>query len=87
MSVDTHSTTAAEQSWINNSTDPAKAALCVPLAAAFNRLDAGLLEPVLAAGCVYESQSAIEGMRGKMEVLELPRSESSPRCTRPAPPT
>ena len=59
----------AEQSWIDGSPDPAKAALCVPLAAAFNRLDAGLLEPLLTEGCVYESQSAIEGMRGKAKVL------------------
>ena len=41
----------------------------MPLAAAFNRLDAGLLAPILTEGCVYESQSAIEGMRGKAEVL------------------
>ena len=62
--------TPAEQSWNDGSVDPAKASLCVPLAAAFNRLDAGLLEPILTEGCVYESQSAIEGLRGKTEVLD-----------------
>ena len=61
--------TPAEQSWIDASANVAKAALCVPLAAAFNRLDAALLEPHLTEGCVYESQSAIEGLRGKAEVL------------------
>jgi hypothetical protein len=69
MIVGIHSTTPAEQSWIDAAVEPAKAALCVPLAAAFNRLDAGLLAPILTEGCVYESQSAIEGMRGKAEVL------------------
>lgn len=69
MSVGTYDTTTAEQSWIDGSADSAKAALCVPLAAAFNRLDARLLEPLLSDGCVYESQSAIEGVRGKAEVL------------------
>jgi hypothetical protein len=63
------SPTPAEQSWIDSSGDPAKAACCVPLAAAFNRLDAGILEPVLTHGCVYESQSAIEGLRGRAEVV------------------
>jgi hypothetical protein len=62
--------TPVEQSWIDGAGDAAKAALCVPLAAAFNGLDAGLLEPILTDGCVYESQSAIEGMRGKAEVLD-----------------
>ena len=61
--------TAAEQSWIDASADPAKAACCVPLAAAFNRLDSGTLAPILTEGCLYESQSAIEGLRGKAEVL------------------
>jgi len=69
MIVGNHSTTPAERSWIDGSGDPAKATLCVPLAAAFNRLDAGLLEPVLTEGCLYESQSAIEGIRGKERVL------------------
>jgi len=69
MIVGSHGTTPAEKSWIDASADPAKAALCVPLAAAFNRLDAALLAPILSEGCVYESQSAIEGMRGKAEVL------------------
>ena len=64
-----YSPTSAEQSWIEASADAAKALPCVPLAAAFNRLDAGLLEPLLTEGCVYESQSAIEGMRGKAKVL------------------
>jgi len=67
---DWHATpTPAEKSWIDAAADPAKAALCVPLAAAFNRLDVGFLEPILTEGCVYESQSAIEGIRGKMEAL------------------
>jgi len=61
--------TPAERTWIDDCADSGKAALCVPLAAAFNRLDAGLLAPILTEGCVYESQSAIEGMRGKAEVL------------------
>ena len=69
MIVGVHSPTPAEQSWIDGSVDPVKAALCVPLAAAFNRLDAELLAPILTEGCVYESQSAIEGIRGKAEVL------------------
>lgn len=64
-----HQTTPAERSWIDGSVDATKAACCVPLAAAFNRLDAGLLEPILTDGCVYESQSAIQGIRGKAEVL------------------
>ncbi len=64
-----HSTTHDEQAWIDASTDLAKAALCVLLAAAFNRLDTGVLEPILTEGCVYESQSAIEGLRGKAEVI------------------
>jgi hypothetical protein len=68
MIAGNHNTTTAEQSWIDGSVDPVKAALCVPLAAAFNRLDAGLLAPFLTEGCVYESQSAIEGLRGKAEV-------------------
>lgn len=59
----------AEISWAAGATEGAKAALFVPLAAAFNRLDSGLLAPVLAEGCVYESQSALEGVRGKDEVL------------------
>lgn len=67
--VGSHSPAPAEQSWIDASADPAKARPCVLLAAAFNRLDAGLLAPVLAEGCVYESQSAIEGLRGKADVL------------------
>jgi len=65
----TFSPTPAEQSWIDGSVDAAKAACCVPLAAAFNRLDAGILEPVLMQGCVYESQSAVEGLRGRAEVV------------------
>ena len=69
MIVGSHTLTPAEQSWIDASTNAAKATLCVPLAAAFNRLDAGFLEPILTEGCVYESQSAIEGIRGKAEVL------------------
>ena len=69
MIAGNQNTTTAEQAWVDGSADAAKAALCVPLAAAFNRLDADLLEPILTAGCVYESQSAIEGMRGKAEVL------------------
>ena len=64
-----HSPTPAEQSWIDASADAAKAALCVPLAAAFNRLDVGILEPHLAEGCSYESQSVLEGLRGKTDVL------------------
>ena len=59
----------AERSWVDASADAAKAACCVPLAAAFNRLDTGLLAPILTEGCLYESQSAIEGLRGKAEVL------------------
>ena len=67
---DRHATlTPAEQAWIDGSADAAKATLCVPLAAAFNRLDAALLEPLLTEGCVYESQSAIEGLRGKAAVV------------------
>jgi hypothetical protein len=69
MIVGSHRTTPAERFWIEGSVDVAKATLCVPLAAAFNRLDAGSLEPLLTAGCLYESQSAIEGMRGKADVL------------------
>jgi len=61
--------TAAEQSWIDAAADAATAALCVPLAAAFNRLDAGILEPLLNEDCLYESQSALEGLRGKAEVV------------------
>jgi hypothetical protein len=70
MSSGSRNVTAAEQTWIDGAADPAKAALCVPLAAAFNRLDAGLLEPSLTEGCVWESQSAIEGLRGKQDVLD-----------------
>ena len=69
MSIGNHCTTPAERSWIDGATDPAKAVCCVPLAAAFNRLDAGFLEPILTEGCIYESQSAIEGVRGKATVL------------------
>ena len=64
-----HLPTPAERSWVEDAADAVKAACCVPLAAAFNRLDAALLEPILTEGCVYESQSAIEGLRGKTEVL------------------
>lgn len=64
-----HQPTPAECSWVDGSVDAVKAACCVPLAAAFNRLDAALLDPILTEGCVYESQSAIEGMRGKAAVL------------------
>jgi len=67
--VGSDSSSPAEQSWIDAAADPAKAALCVPLAAAFNRLDVGLLEPLLAEGCSYESQSVLEGLRGKADVL------------------
>lgn len=69
MIVDVHSPTPAEQSWIDAAADAAKATLCVPLAAAFNRLDVGILEPHLAEGCSYESQSVLEGLRGKRDVL------------------
>ncbi len=61
--------TPAENSWAAASTEAAKAGLLVPLAAAFNRLDTRILAPSLAEGCVYESQSALEGVRGKEEVL------------------
>jgi hypothetical protein len=66
---------AAERLWIDGAADAAKGSLCVPLAAAFNRLHAGLLEPILTEGCVYESQSAIEGIRGKVEVLAYLREK------------
>jgi hypothetical protein len=69
MIVGKHIPTPEEQSWIGTSVDPAKAALCVPLAAAFNRLDTGMLAPVLTAGCLYDSQSAVEGLRGTAAVL------------------
>ena len=69
MNSGNRSITPAEQTWIAGSTDAVKAACCVPLAAAFNRLDAGILASILAEGAVYESQSAIEGIRGKAEVL------------------
>lgn len=58
-----------EQSWIASSKEPDRAALCVPLAAAFNCLDVAVLEPFLAESCLYESQSVLEGLRGKVEVL------------------
>ncbi len=41
----------------------------MPLAAAFNRLDIGILEPHLAPESSYESQSVIESLRGKTDVL------------------
>jgi len=61
--------TPAETAWIDAADEPAKAALFVPLAAAFNRLDVGLLEPLLAEGCTYASQSVLEELRGKAAVL------------------
>ncbi|MHB8836925.1 MAG: hypothetical protein ACYC9Y_14650 [Candidatus Methylomirabilia bacterium] len=61
--------TPAEQSWIDAAAVPAKAVLCVPLAAAFNRLEVGIFEPHLAEDCSYESQSVLEGLRGKRDVL------------------
>jgi hypothetical protein len=69
MIVGSHSSSPAEQSWIDASANPAKAMFCVPLAAAFNNLDVGILEPLLAGECGYESQSALEGLRGKTEVV------------------
>jgi hypothetical protein len=69
VTVSSNSSDPVVQSWIATSADPVKAMLCVPLAAAFNRLDVGILAPLLAEGCGYESQSAIEGLRGKAEVL------------------
>jgi hypothetical protein len=60
--------TPAEHSWIGASSDPAKAAHFVRIAAAFNLLDAGLLAPLLAEGCTYGSQSVLEDMRGKSAV-------------------
>ena len=69
MIASSHGPTPAEQSWTDTSADPAKAALCVPLAASFNRLDAGILAPILTERCLYESQSAIEALRGKAAVL------------------
>jgi hypothetical protein len=65
----TYVPTPAEKAWAEASAEPAKAALCLPLAAAFNRLDLELLEPILAADCSYESQSVLEGLRGKADVL------------------
>lgn len=60
--------TPAESAWIDSSTDPAKAAIFVPLAAAFNRLDPALLEPLLSESCTYGSQSVLEGLSGKKAV-------------------
>jgi hypothetical protein len=62
--------TTAETAWIDTATEPAKAVLCVPLAAVFNRLDAALLGSLLADGCTYASQSVLEELRGKAAVLE-----------------
>ncbi len=70
MIVGIPSSVPAEESWVRASVDPVKAQFCVPLAAAFNLLDAGILEPLLADECIYESQSAIEGLRGRADVLE-----------------
>jgi hypothetical protein len=64
-----HGFSPAERSWVETSPDAAKAALCVPLAAAFNLLDTGILAPHLAETCSYESQSVLEGVRGKAGVL------------------
>jgi len=69
MSVGSHRPTPAEQSWVDDAADAAKAALCVPLAAAFNRLDVGILEPFLADEGSYESQSVLDGLRGKTAVV------------------
>lgn len=69
VSAVTHEPTPAETAWTLASSDPPKAALCVPLAAAFNRLDAGLFESILAESCGYESQSVLEALHGKAEVL------------------
>lgn len=60
--------TPAENAWIDSATDPAKAALFVPIAAAFNRLDVRLLEPLLAENCTYGSQSVLEELSGKRAV-------------------
>jgi hypothetical protein len=65
----TYVPTPAENEWAVASAEPAKAVLCLPLAATFNRLDLGHLEPILAADCSYESQSVLEGLRGKADVL------------------
>jgi hypothetical protein len=65
----TYLASPAEQAWVDAAADPAAAAQFVPVAAAFNRMDTALLEPHLTDGCVYESQSALEGLRGKAAVL------------------
>jgi hypothetical protein len=61
--------TRAEIDWIQASSDPPKAALFVPLAAAFNRLDPALLEPLLSPPCTYGSQSVLEELAGKGAVV------------------
>lgn len=66
----TYAPTAAERAWIDSSTDPAKAALFVPVAAAFNLLDPALLESLLAESCTYGSQSVLEGLSGKRAVVD-----------------
>ena len=60
--------TPAESAWIGASSDPAKAAHFVRIAAAFNLLDPGLLAPLLTEDCTYGSQSVLEEKRGKVAV-------------------
>lgn len=53
-----------EASWAAGSSAPARAELCIVVAAALNLLDAGILRPLLARGCCYGSQSVTEELRG-----------------------
>lgn len=62
--------TPAEAEWVRASTDPAKAALFVPLAVALNRLDVGLLVPLLADRCTYGSQAVLEELSGRDAVVD-----------------
>ena len=62
--------TAAETAWAEGSAQPAAGALCIRAAAAVNRLDAGILEPLLAKGCTYGAQSAQEELHGRDAVLD-----------------
>lgn len=67
--------TAAERAWADSAADPAAAARCIPVAAAFNRLDAELLLPRLAPNCLYGSQSVLEELHGKDAVAAYLREK------------
>jgi len=62
--------TPAESAWAAASGRPAAGALCVRAAAAVNRLDAGLLEPLLSRACTYGAQSVLEELQGREAVLD-----------------